>query len=68
MAASLPPRPPPPPLGRTRLIEEDGTASAEFAQWLAKLLHYLGHVPPPPAEPQARSTQTLADWLRTNVP
>jgi hypothetical protein len=51
-----------------RVVEADGTATPEFAQWLAKLIHWLGHVPPPPADPQARSTQTLADWLRANVP
>jgi hypothetical protein len=33
--------PPPPPLGRTRLVEPDGTATLELAQWLAKLLHFL---------------------------
>jgi hypothetical protein len=49
-----------------RLVGEDGTASPEFAQWLARLMHYLGHVSLP--EPQARSAQTLADWLRLNVP
>jgi hypothetical protein len=65
---SLPPRPPTPPIGRMRVVEADGTATLEFAQWLAKLTHWLGHIPPPPAEPQPRSTQTLADWLRENVP
>ena len=68
MAASLPPRPPMPPLGRARLVLEDGTASPEFAQWLAKLMHFLGHITPPPPNPQPRSAQTLADWLRSNVP
>lgn len=68
MALDLPPRPPFPPLGRVRLVEADGTATPEFTQWLARLMHWLGHVPPPPADPQLRSQQTLADWLRTNVP
>jgi len=68
VAASLPPRPPLPPLGRVRLVNEDGTATPEFAAWISRLMHWLGHIPPPPNEPQLRPGQTLADWLRVNVP
>ena len=64
---NMPPTPPGPPLGRARLVDEEGRATPEFAAWLAKLMHYLGHLTPP-VTPPARSTQTLADWLRANVP
>jgi len=62
-----PPIPPPPPLGRAQLVDDEGRATPEFAAWLAKLMHYLGHLSSlPPGT--VRSRQTLADWLRANVP
>ena len=33
--------PPTVPLGRIRIIDEDGSASQPFAEWVAKLLHFL---------------------------
>ena len=64
-----PPQPPPPPIGRVQLVDDEGRATPEFAQWLAKLMHYLGALSPQdPADTMDRSRQTLADWLRANVP
>jgi len=71
VAAELPPIPPPPPIGRVQIVDDEGRATPEFAQWLAKLMHYLGHLtpPPPPVDPlNPRSILTLAEWLRVNVP
>ena len=33
--------PPAAPLGRVRIIDEDGSASQPFAEWVARLLHFL---------------------------
>ena len=67
--AELPPPPPVPPIGGMRIVDEEGRATAQFAEWLAKLLHYLGHLTPPdPPARVERSTQTLAQWLQANVP
>ena len=52
MAADLPPLPPPPPIGRVQIVDDEGRATPEFAAYLAKLTHYLAHVSPiAPAEP-----------------
>lgn len=68
--ASPPPIPPAPPIGRAQIVDDEGRATPEFAAWLAKLIHYLGHLTPPtpPAVMPPRSTQTLADWLRAPTP
>jgi len=72
--ADLPPAPPPPPIGRVQIVDDEGRATAEFAAWLAKLIFYLGHITPiatnvPPEPPlPTRSTLTLADWLRARHP
>lgn len=71
--ADLPPLPPPPPIGRVRIVDEEGRATAELAAYLAKLTHHLGHITPiadnvPPEPPlPARSKLSLTDWLRANV-
>ena len=68
--ADLPPAPPLPPIGRARVVDEEGRATPEFAAWLAKLMHHLGHISPLPGEPPLpdRSKLTLADWLRAQHP
>lgn len=71
MADELPPMPPVPPVGRVQIVDEEGRATPEFAAWLAKLMHYLGHLTPeqpPPVPPLTRSTNSLADWLWKVVP
>ena len=65
--ADPPPLPPPPPLGLAQIVDEEGRATPEFAQWLGKLVHWLSYLSEDP-KPDRRSDQTLADWLRANVP
>jgi hypothetical protein len=66
--ADPPPIPPAPPTGRIKIVDEEGRATHEFALWLGKLMHWLGHLPPEDPALPARSTKTLADWLRANTP
>lgn len=69
MAVDRPPLPPAPPIGRIVIVDDEGRATAEFAQYLAKLTHYLGHLSPQtPADVKPRSKLSLADWLRANLP
>jgi hypothetical protein len=69
LAIDLPPLPPPPPIGRVQVVDEEGRATQAFADWLAKLDYYLRHLSPTsPAETRPRAQQSLADWLRARMP